>query len=266
MRIIACLKSPIFGVPVTKTAINLAKKTQSKLTFLHVIDTRPPSSGTIFVKLPTSLTEHLRKKGEEILRNAKQTAEEEGIEVDSIIMEGSPHDTILSMLKHADLLLIRTRVFSPEKKLGDITEKVIEKAESPVMLIEKEQTVFEKYLVPIDGSEHSKRALKFIAENPKLAPKHIIILHIADSKEKEDIGRRYLQEAAEVIKRLGIKIETTIKIGKDIPKSILQHCAEENVNIIVMGVTRKKAVHKFFLGSVSRGVCAESQIPVILVP
>ncbi len=263
MKIIVPLKSPIFGISIAKTGINLAKKTGSTLTFLHVCDTRPIGG---YVELPRRVVMHFKEEGEVVLRKVMEIAEEEGVSAKSLLMEGYPHKEIIDALECADLLIMMTRVFSPERKIGDITEKVMEKASKPIMFVEKEQKKFESILVPTDGSEHSKRALVFAISYAKmLGMEGIKILYAAGHSGPESAGENILNEATVTIEKAGLKSTKYLEKGK--PVETILKCSEEmKIDTIILGTAGKGRISRFFLGSVSRGVVGSSRTPVILVP
>lgn len=263
MRIIVPLKSPIFSMPIAKTGINLAKKTRSNLTFLHVCDTRPIGG---YVKLPGRVVTHFKEEGEVALRKVMEIAEEEGVSAKSSLMEGYPHKEIIDALECADLLIMMTRVFSPERKIGDITEKVLKEASKPIMFVEKEQKKFESILVLTDGSKYSKRALVFAISYAKmLGIEGINILYVVSPSEPEDTGEKILDDASVMIENAGLKSAKHLEKGKPV-ETILRCLKEMNVDTIILGTAGKGRISRFFLGSVSRGVVESSKTPVILVP
>lgn len=265
MRIVVPLRSSTLEAPVVKTGVNLAEKTGAEVTFIYVVDLRPIRG---YMKFPKSLIEHFRREGNKALNRAVKLAEERGINVNSILTEGYPHEEIIEAIEDADLLITKTRVFSPEGVLGDVAEKILKKSPTPVMLVNREQKNFEKCLVPVDGSKHAERALKYLMKyQDTFRFKEIHIVYVATLSEREREGREILENAMQTIKKIEGKIEPHLRKGKEsyISNEILKVCREKNLDVIVMGQTGKGAIKRFFVGSVSRAVSLESPIPVILV-
>jgi len=139
--------------PVITTGLNFACHTNSTLTFLHIVDTTPIKRS--FLSEPKSMKGYLKKRGEEILEMAEEYTRGCGIEVMSKLLEGIPEEVIISESMKFDFIVMRSRVFSSEDKLGSVVERVIGKVNKPVMLVSDEKKEFETCLVPVDGSEAS---------------------------------------------------------------------------------------------------------------
>jgi nucleotide-binding universal stress UspA family protein len=144
--------------------------------------------------------------------------------------------------------------------------------------------MFGKILYPTDFSDVSKKALDFIKQLKKAGGKEVIILHILDEREIENISRyakAYLddeevektreeaarKEAEQMKKELTKSgFDVKVRIEKGIPfRDILRVEHEENVSVVILGSHGKSCITEMFLGSVSENVIRKSDKPVLVI-
>ena len=137
---------------------------------------------------------------------------------------------------------------------------------------------FNKILVPTDGSEYTKAAVRKAMELAKLSGGKITALYVLDQTiltnmpmdtavmnvyntlEKEG------KEAVDFVRDLGaqesVEVEVVIQEGTPV-KVILDESA--NYDIIVMGTLGRTGMSKLLMGSVAERVVRASQCPVLVV-
>jgi nucleotide-binding universal stress UspA family protein len=154
--------------------------------------------------------------------------------------------------------------------------------------------MFEKVLVPLDGSEHSERALttsiqiakKFrgtitlvhvysvtaapmiIPEPATLTPGGVPVVTSAEvSKMIEaarESGNKILKEGEQKAKSAGVKVETALKEGNTV-QEIVKAAKEGQSDLIVIGARGIGKIREFLMGSVSEGVIRHASCPVLVV-
>ncbi len=138
--------------------------------------------------------------------------------------------------------------------------------------------VFKNILVPTDGSEYTKAAVRKAMELAKLAggkvtalyvldqtiltnmPMDTAVMNVYNTLEKEG------KEAVDFVKELGEQegVETTVSIKEGTPvKVILEESSK--YDIIVMGTLGRTGMSKLLMGSVAERVVRASQCPVLVV-
>ena len=137
---------------------------------------------------------------------------------------------------------------------------------------------FNKILVPTDGSEYTKAAVRKAMELAKLSggkvtalyvldqtiltnmPMDTAVMNVYNTLEKEG------KEAVDFVRDLGasegVEVEVVIKEGTPV-KVILDESA--NYDIIVMGTLGRTGMSKLLMGSVDERVVRASQCPVLVV-
>jgi nucleotide-binding universal stress UspA family protein len=139
-------------------------------------------------------------------------------------------------------------------------------------------SVFEKILVPLDGSEHSLNALEKALQIAKKFDGKITLINVysvssfrltpsqvfAYVVEIRKSGESILAEGKKIAFDKGIQVETLLKEGH-IVEEILQKAREGNFDLIVMGARGISKMKEILLGSVSHGVTTHAPCPVLIV-
>jgi nucleotide-binding universal stress UspA family protein len=137
-----------------------------------------------------------------------------------------------------------------------------------------------KILVATDGSPSSTEAVAFGVELAAEHASELIFVHVVPTldvvpatgfgiggafpHEVSDYDRTLLDEAAAVAAEHEIFSTTAILRG-DTVDEIVAHADSHDVDLIVVGSRGHGPIASALLGSVSRGVLAESKLPVLIV-
>ncbi len=146
----------------------------------------------------------------------------------------------------------------------------------------QEETVMElpalaSFLVPVDGSEASRRAKRYAVALARQCGARVILFH-AQGQVTGRIGAEGRQKVVEKdfahidkvfgiyedgFKDAGVEYETQVALG-DPADAIVKAACDNNCGMIIMGSKGQTGVRKV-LGSVSGRVSAASPIPVLMV-
>ncbi|MCE5286026.1 MAG: universal stress protein [Pelosinus sp.] len=145
------------------------------------------------------------------------------------------------------------------------------------------QPVYQKILVPVDGSKNSFKALKHaitLADSCKaeLGILFVLVLakqlyaytqintsYISDTvlDEIEEFGKKTLEEARALVPD-NIPVQTFLEIGSPV-EIIPDFAADNNYNLIAIGSRGLGTIKGLILGSVSAYVVANAKCPVLVV-
>jgi len=136
--------------------------------------------------------------------------------------------------------------------------------------------LYEKILVPVDGSEHSKRALNEAIKVAKMTGGAITILNVTpsgssmgsshkqpDYEMMQNKDRIVLAEGQKLVEIEGILVETLLLEGQ-IVDQIVKTAKEGHFDLIVVGARGLSKLEEIMLGSVSHGVTENATCPVIV--
>ena len=137
---------------------------------------------------------------------------------------------------------------------------------------------FTNILVPTDGSEYTKAAVKKAMELAKLSggkvtalyvldqtiltnmPMDTAVMNVYNTLEKE--GKEAVDYVRDLGTEEGVEVAISVKEGSPV-KVILDESA--NYDIIVMGTLGRTGMSKLLMGSVAERVVRASQCPVLVV-
>ena len=137
-----------------------------------------------------------------------------------------------------------------------------------------------RILIPVDGSENSLRAVKFVIKLAALfkEPLELHLLNVQPSfpgtirgvhqqarQEHHDEGLKALAATRKAFDDAGVKYMHHIGIG-GAPEIIARYVEDKNIEQVVMGTRGLSAITGMLLGSVAAKVLHLVNVPVLLVP
>ena len=122
--------------------------------------------------------------------------------------------------------------------------------------------MFEKLLVPVDGSAPAKRAAKYGLELAAIYDAAVDVLHVTDDDEQ---GTRVLDEATAFDVAEDLPVERHLVEGKP-SKAIVRHAIEADADLVVMGRYGRSGITQHLLGNTSERVLRNTEVPVLTVP
>jgi nucleotide-binding universal stress UspA family protein len=155
-------------------------------------------------------------------------------------------------------------------------------------------SVFHKILVPLDGSEHSDRALKAALQIAAKFDGKITLLHvysvtvtpvvipepttlnptgvpIATSAEvskmvdaARDAGKKILKDAELKVRAENLEVETMLREGNS-SQEIVKAAKDGEFDLIVIGARGVHRIRDLLMGSVTEGVVKHASCPVLVV-
>lgn len=137
-----------------------------------------------------------------------------------------------------------------------------------------------RVLVPVDGSDHSERALDHAID--LYGSGEIVLLNVLDLVEAGydssaggelpgfwgDWHERAEEDAAALFAELAdgrdVTFDTDVVVGRP-ARSIVEYAEENDVDAVVMGSHGRDGVSRILLGSVAETVVRRSPVPVTVV-
>jgi nucleotide-binding universal stress UspA family protein len=280
-------------------AVAIAKWYESSITLLHVCTVAPvvayaPGSSV----LPSAaLTPDDR---ESLLAAMKRFAESEAgtnISIEFDLAEGSTAREILAKAESmpADLLVIGTHGRSGFEHLilGSVAEKVLRKAECPVLTVPRSvpdvvpapPVLFKRIVCAIDFSDCSMHALNYAMSLAQEADAALTVVHVIEPPpdvprevhENVLAGPRSLREyvaLAEEDRRGRLKdaipdavrayctVDTVLATGKPY-REILRVAGEQKADLLVVGIHGRGAVDRLLFGSTAQHLVRQATCPVL---
>lgn len=135
-----------------------------------------------------------------------------------------------------------------------------------------------KLLLPVDGSDSSKRAAEFVASHAAgvdevhlLNVQHSLPGDVSTFVNADEIKRYHLEEAEKelkaakaVMERAGVALKTHVLVG-DPAETIARLAEEHHVDQIVMGTHGRSGLSGMLMGSVAAKTLHLAKVPVLVV-
>ncbi len=136
--------------------------------------------------------------------------------------------------------------------------------------------MFERILLAVDGSEHSRKAIAVAADLSRRYQGEVIVLHVREHEltwgadidiESAEEARQLVDAVVRELKDVGADARgevVRVPLGQ-IPRAILDMAREEQVGLIVMGTRGLSDWGRLLMGSVAHKVVHLAEVPVLVV-
>ncbi len=145
--------------------------------------------------------------------------------------------------------------------------------------------MYQRILVPVDGSECARRGLSEAVSLARLAGAHIRLVHVVDEplvaigadmavgaaadlvETAREAARRVLADATETVKAAGIPVDDVLLDSFDGRLCDLVIAAVQSwpADLVVIGTHGRRGVGRLLLGSDAEQILRLSPVPVLLV-
>jgi nucleotide-binding universal stress UspA family protein len=274
-------------------AIAIAKWYRSRIAALHVIHVPlvpepPPSVLAVGAAGGIGVVTSTMQVCDAAVRTWVEPAARAGITTDVFVNEGNAARRILEHAQfwRTDLIVLGTHGLSGVDRamLGSVTEKVLRKANCPVLTVPPVAATaaklpYKRLLCPVDFSESSLNALRYALSLAKEADATLTIFHAFDWPRDGDLltqrfdtaeFRRVIEQDARA--RLDALVTDDIRqwctpstmVGYGKPhREIVDLAAKEATDLIVMGVRGRNSLDLTLFGSTTNQVVRRAPCPVL---
>ena len=244
------------------------------------------------------ILENVERRAEANLREVAERLREQGVEVNSKIVLGTPAEQISQSAadEGCDVIAMSThgRNLIARGVLGSVTDKVIHSVSVPVLAITPERA--RRYqqdpgenmttlLAPLDGSELAEDVLPYV-ESLALAMSLRVTLvkalrlegsstaylegmsyptNAKIQQEVEQEADEYLEEVASGLREKGVRVDTKVILGTP-ASAIADYSHEIDCDVIAMATHGRSGISRWVLGSVTETLVRTSGNPVLVVP
>lgn len=138
--------------------------------------------------------------------------------------------------------------------------------------------MYERILVPTDGSAASEGAVGHAIDIAKQYDATIHALYVVDSgsyasleagsnivlESLEEEGRTAVEHVVDAAEAAGVEVVTSVETGSA-HRTIIDYAETERCDLIVMGTHGRSGIDRYLLGSVTEKVVRSSDVPVLTV-
>jgi nucleotide-binding universal stress UspA family protein len=135
-----------------------------------------------------------------------------------------------------------------------------------------------KILVPLDGSKAAETALPAVEILAKTLNATVCIMRAyyarvfpgVDPGEAQLVAMReaedYVQKIEKRLTAAGLSVDTHTRYEAEAAKAILDHCEENNIDLIIMATHGHGVIGHWLLGNVAEKVVHHTTTPIYLAP
>lgn len=214
----------------------------------------------------------IEKRSREAVESAASILNEQGIEAQSIVVEGHAGRTIARLAgdKRVDLVLVGASRGGRIQRaiLGSTAESLLSQAPCNV-LIARGPPQPRRVLVATDGSNVSYRAIAYAYHRASQTSADLIVEHVLElpGETLDDVPPQEFVKA--VADRLDLpeapaNVRYVLDVGHP-AKAILKRAEDDDAGLIVVGSHGKDRLERFVIGSTSRRVASEAHTSVLVV-
>ena len=143
-------------------------------------------------------------------------------------------------------------------------------------------SMYQRILVPVDGSPTSLRGLDEAVKLAKLTGAHLRLVHVVDEFSfatgfevyladtitlLKQGGQQILKEARARVAAAGLEAETVLfeSVGRRVSDFVCEAANAWKADLIVIGTHGRRGVGRWLLGSDAERIMREAPVPVLLV-
>jgi len=263
--------------------LTLADAHDATVHVVNVADTTRESLTTV----QGQVVDALEQAGAEAVQQVATRASERGVPTVTEVLQGEPYRTIVDYADTYDIDLVvmptHGRRGLERFLLGSTTERVVRRAEVPVLTIRPDDDVRVRYpyhtvLIPTDGSDPAAAALDVGIDVATVAAAAVHLLSVVDVTSlgvdvRADIQAAALEEgahdivgaAAERASAAGIDPTTAVEFGGSVPSVVRSYVTDNDVDLVVVGTHGRTGFDRYVLGSVAEALVRTAPVPVLTV-
>jgi len=253
----------------------IAKLTKGNLYVLHIVNSHYMAQNMFIPVVTLEETNKLENKAAEKLAQLAQDIKTEfNVNVESIVKSGNPSSEIINVAKEigASLVVMGTHGYSPLEELviGSNALKVLTKSPCPTMAMssEADHKGYNKILLPIDTSAHTRQKVNYTLEMAKkfsAAVYAVALLNEGEQDEKPSI-ELILHQIDKLAKEKGVAFHSDVLSNvKNRATATVNYIEKINADLAVIMTDQDSEISGYFLGPYSQQVIHLSKVPIIAI-
>ncbi len=255
-------------------AIDIARKSNSKLVLVHVVDTLSRSTPAEMMSIGMITEQMMIASLKEVKKLASSIKKKHKIKVDAVNYSGVIYESIIraAHLYNADLIVMgshgKSGVF--EWFFGNNSLQVVNNTTIPVLTINQKSDItgFSKIVFPFNSNLLTLKKPGHVIPLAQLMNASVLLLGFSDINnvsEQATILQKGKQ-LSELFKKEGIGTTLNLVNGSSYVEEIIGFATREKASMVSIATTRTHDVNKVFKKSERKTLLTTSSIPILSVP
>ncbi|ASP39128.1 universal stress protein UspA [Bacterioplanes sanyensis] len=279
-HIVACIDGSSVSPQVCQAAAWVSQRLQAPLRLLHVLERDSSHQDNLSGSIGLGAREHLLRQlteldeqrarlalehGKHILEDAHTLAKQHGADtIETLQRHGTVVETLLEQQEDTRVLVMGRQGeahASLDHALGSHLEAVVRGCERPLLVTVGDFSAPKRFMVAFDGSDTAQKALDAYSQSPLLQglPCHLVMVGHDD-----DAHQQLLDKAAAQLQSHGFEV-TVAKLQGEVQPALSQYQQDHNIDLMVMGAYGHSRIRQFFVGSHTRKMVSQSDVPLLLL-
>ncbi|HQU63527.1 MAG: universal stress protein [Nitrosomonas sp.] len=143
--------------------------------------------------------------------------------------------------------------------------------------------MYQRILVPIDGSSNSERALQEAIKFAQFHHAHLMLVHVLEDiqyaemenyinyaeilKSFKDSARKMLEKASQLVRQADVEVSEKLLVasGRRVAHVLVEEASQWPADLIIIGTHGRSGFNRLLLGSIAESVLRLSPVPVLLI-
>jgi nucleotide-binding universal stress UspA family protein len=273
-------------------AVTIARTFEARITLLTAVERGPDAAEPVAID---PLNWEIRKsQARAYLDEVHTRLSEMGLDIDQILLEGSPAERIIEFTQTEDVDLVvlcsHGRSGLSEWNISSVVQKVILGAYTPALIVRAYRPVpselsglrYRRVLVPLDGSQRAECVLPVAAALVRALDSTLLLGHVVEEpeaprriamtdEERElvdqltELNRRQAQAYLDsVASRLSVEVELHVLEGNT-PVALHELAQSREVDLIVLNAHGYSGKAAWPYGSVTLNFIAYGDTPLLIM-
>ncbi|MDD4050577.1 MAG: universal stress protein [candidate division Zixibacteria bacterium] len=261
-RILTCLSSPKSASALTHVAVAIAKRHESEITFLHVIEAHEGQ------KLPAGAKDAGRVIP--LLESAVACADSEKVQSDSLIQVA--HRVSQGIVEVAEEercnLLIIGRQKEPtyfDRIFSSLIDTVLRQSTSEVAILHGsfEKDSVKRIVVPLGANIHTRLAIEMAPAFVTYFGANLHVVHVVDGEGESPLSEQLVRDARHDLEENGVQAEFTFLKSGSVIDGVVE--ASKTADLLLMGGRSGDIIELLLAKSLSQEITLRAGCPVLWV-
>ena len=139
--------------------------------------------------------------------------------------------------------------------------------------------MYDQILVPTDGSQTAKKALRSAVQVARQNDADLHVLHVIDEvpptrnpgmleekqKQQQEEAEQLVEDALSKVDTGEIRVHQAVRHGRP-DEALLEYAEELDIDLVIMGRHGRSSLDRWLLGSTTERVLRSSSLPVLVIP
>jgi nucleotide-binding universal stress UspA family protein len=252
----------------TRAALGLAEACQARVRFLHAIEQLSMLGPA--PEMEPRLARAREDAGRAILAENHRWADEQGVEADEVLRDGSAGALLMAEAREwgADLVAVGSRGRSGLERavLGSVADALVRKSPVPVLTVretpEPSLGAIDRILIPSDGSALAASAAPLAIELARRTGAGLDLLHAREDDAVD--GDEALEPIAERCRTAEVPYEA-FTVDERPHRALVGHAEDRGIDLVVMATHGRGGLERFLVGSITDKVVRTLGPPLVSV-